>query len=110
MSRVTTIGRLHCGWACRAQRKMAQLRPLSLSARTWQAKKQGKQDDTEVEKLYYYEIPGNKLNPHSYFYRVLAVPYLKFCGIIIATYYGMTGLWQYLEWQEEKNAEVGATK
>lgn len=46
---------------------------------------------------FYYEIPGNKLNPHTYFYRVLAIPYLKFCGMFMVTYYSLNGLWGYLE-------------
>lgn len=53
---------------------------------------------------YYYEIPGNKLNPHTYFYRVLAVPYLKFCGMFMITYYSLNGLWGYLE--SEANSAV----
>lgn len=57
----------------------------------------------ETKDLYYYEIPGNKLNPHNYFYRVLAVPYMKFCGIIIITYYTLNGLWEYLESQNKDN-------
>lgn len=55
--------------------------------------------EREVKDIYYYEIPGNKLNPHNYFYRVLAVPYIKFCGIIIITYYTLNGLWEYLDSQ-----------
>lgn len=72
-------------------------RQLHCSSRTWQANGEKGKTDGEVNKKYYYEIPGNKLNPHSYFYRVLAVPYMKFCGVIIATYYGMSGLWEYLD-------------
>lgn len=55
--------------------------------------------------LYYYEIPGNKLNPHTYFYRVLAVPFLKFCGVMLVTYYGMNGLWGYLEDRSEEKED-----
>lgn len=59
--------------------------------------------EKKAKDLYYYEIPGNKLNPHNYFYRVLAVPYIKFCGIIIITYYTLNGLWEYLESQNKDN-------
>lgn len=57
------------------------------------------------KKVMYYEDPNNKLNPHTYFYRVLAVPFLKFCGIMMITYYGMNGIWHLLEEDElkEKN-------
>lgn len=51
----------------------------------------------EGKRLYYYEEPGNTMNPHTYFYRVLAVPFLKFCGVMIGTYYLMDGLWYYME-------------
>jgi hypothetical protein len=55
------------------------------------------------EDLYYYEIPGNKLNPHTYFYRILAVPFLKFCGVMFITYYSLSGLWYILESSESKD-------
>ncbi|KAG0689700.1 hypothetical protein C6P40_004599 [Pichia californica] len=54
----------------------------------------------DEEKIPYYEIPGTDMNPHNYFYRVLAVPYMKFCGVIILTYYSLNGLWEYLESQQ----------
>lgn len=49
------------------------------------------------KKVMYYEDPNNTMNPHTYFYRVLAVPFIKFCGIMMGTYYGMNGIWYLLE-------------
>ncbi|KAG7870590.1 hypothetical protein KL916_004932 [Ogataea parapolymorpha] len=42
---------------------------------------------------------GNQpnLNPHSYFYKVLAVPLLKVGVVSLGTFYGLKFLWQYLE-------------
>ncbi|KAG7894012.1 hypothetical protein KL908_002289 [Ogataea polymorpha] len=42
---------------------------------------------------------GNQpnLNPHSYFYKVLAVPLLKVGAVSLGTFYGLKFLWQYLE-------------
>lgn len=62
-------------------------------------------NSNNINNKYYYEQPGNKLNPHTYFYRVLAVPFLKFCGIMIGTYYGMCGMYSLLE-----NASIEETK
>ncbi|GMM30490.1 hypothetical protein DAMA08_032350 [Martiniozyma asiatica (nom. inval.)] len=56
--------------------------------------------------LPYYEQPGNKMNPHQYFYRVLAIPLLKFCTIMIGTYYSLRLLREILiQEQEEKIKE-----
>ncbi|KAG7885761.1 hypothetical protein KL938_000793 [Ogataea parapolymorpha] len=42
---------------------------------------------------------GNQpnLNPHSYFYKVLAVPLLKVGVVSLGTFYGLKFFWQYLE-------------
>ncbi|KAG7698075.1 hypothetical protein KL930_001737 [Ogataea haglerorum] len=42
---------------------------------------------------------GNQpnLNPHSYFYKVLAVPLLKVGTVSLGTFYGLKFLWLYLE-------------
>lgn len=55
------------------------------------------------KKVYYYELPNNKLNPHTYFYRILAVPFLKFCGVIFLTYYTLEGLWYVLDKNDNKD-------
>lgn len=66
---------------------------------------QGESSADSQKKLYYYDMPGNSLNPHTYFYRVLAVPYLKFCGMIIGTYYLMCGVWYLLDKDEKSKGD-----
>ncbi|KAG7812294.1 hypothetical protein KL921_001526 [Ogataea angusta] len=48
---------------------------------------------------------GNQpnLNPHSYFYKVLAVPLLKVGAVSLGTFYGLRYLWRYLEDDEKDN-------
>lgn len=54
----------------------------------------------------YYEQVGNKLNPHTYFYRVLAIPFIKFCSVMIGTFYSMKGIWWLLEYENEEDQEA----
>lgn len=64
------------------------------------------QENKQSEKLpYYYDIPGNKLNPHTYFYRVLGIPFLKVGAMMLGTYFGMGYLWEYMEKEDNKNNE-----
>lgn len=45
----------------------------------------------------YYELPGNKMNPHTYFYRVAAVPMVKFVAITYVTFHALDYTWKYLD-------------
>lgn len=54
----------------------------------------------------YYEQRGNKMNPHTYFYRALAVPFMKFSGVMILTYYGMCGLYTLLDDRIDRPEEI----
>lgn len=82
------------------------VRQLHVSSRKGQVNEKKSKLDGATDRKYYYEMPGNQLNPHSYFYRVLAVPYIKFCGVIIATYYGMSGLWEYLDSRDRRKSDL----
>lgn len=55
----------------------------------------------------YYEQPGNRLNPHSYFYRVTAVPLLKVLAVTWGTFYALDTLWGHLH-KEKFPKEVTA--
>lgn len=64
------------------------------------------QGKKQSEKLpYYYDMPGNKLNPHTYFYRVLGIPFLKVSVMMLGTYFGMQYLWEYMDKEDNKNIE-----
>ena len=91
--RPTYIGRL-----CLPLQLTASPQHSAVSRRTYSERSKDRRDDAKQNKpLYYYEEDGNTMNPHTYLYRVLAVPFLKFCGVMIGTYYGMNGIWWYLE-------------
>ncbi|KAH3668180.1 hypothetical protein OGAPHI_001934 [Ogataea philodendri] len=51
----------------------------------------------------------SNLNPHSYFYKVLAVPFLKVSAVSLATFYGMKYLWKFLDEDEQKVTERAKT-
>lgn len=46
------------------------------------------------------------MNPHTYFYRALAVPFMKFSGVMILTYYGMCGLYTLLDDRIDRPEEI----